>query len=173
MSEVSYLVKPEVYDTLYRDEQFTKYECLLRRVKDVRGSVADVGCGTALFYEYLLFKGLAPTRYVCLDPSEEMLEVAASKLSKRANTILVVSYAEEMPLRDLLFDLTVSISTWGAISDKASALEEMLRVTKPGGTVIVTGHPRTYSVKPSDLNPKFKYHAECIDEFYIASNDPS
>ncbi|MEM4827645.1 MAG: hypothetical protein QXK07_06365, partial [Desulfurococcaceae archaeon] len=67
------LVKPSVYDELYKDEQFEKYNCLVQLVGEPRGDLLDAGCGTGLLYSYIRIMGYRIDRYICLDPDEEML----------------------------------------------------------------------------------------------------
>jgi len=165
---VKSLITPEAYDELYREEQYAKYKCLLEVLGALKGSLLDAGCGTGLLYEYFEARGfLERLIYVCMDPLHEMLVRAKSRVNSPL-VLLVESYAEKIPLRDSVFDYVVSISTWGAISDKAGALRELKRVAKQGGLVVVTGYPGTFTVKPSELDHTFTEFMECIDHFYVS-----
>jgi len=167
---VEYLVTPEVYDSLYLEEQYTKYKCLLDVVKELRGLVLDAGCGTGLLYEFLKSRELASQlKYVCVDPSREMLTRAKSRVDSPL-VLLLEGYAEELPFRSSVFDYVFSISTWGAISEKLKALRELKRITKRGGLLVISGHPRTFTIRPPDLDSEFTELLECIDYFYIAVN---
>lgn len=163
------LVKPEIYDSLYRNEQFIKYRCLFELGVEFRGLVLDAGCGTALLYEYVVSSyGETNAKYVCLDPDPGMLKIAGTKV-KSPLIILVEGYAEELPLRSGAFDLVVSISTWGVLSKTPGVLKELKNALRTGGIVIVTGHPKTYYVKPHNVDESFSYAGQCIDDFYMAT----
>lgn len=165
-----HLVKPEIYDSLYKDEQFIKYKCLFELGVEFKGAVLDAGCGTALLYEYVISsRGEVRAKYVCLDPDPEMLKIASTKM-KSPLTILIEGYAEELPLRSGVFDLVVSISTWGVLSKTPGVLKELKEALRTGGAIIITGHPKTYSVKPHDLDRSFFYVGQCVDDFYTATN---
>lgn len=164
---VEYLIKPEVYNELYREEQYVKYKCLLKLTGIIKGLILDAGCGTGLLYEYLEKSGIKGFKYVCMDPSHEMLLIAKSKVNSPL-ALLLESYAEDIPIRSSTFNYVFSVSTWGVISDKAKALRELKRVTMPQGLLVITGYPNTFTIKPPDLDPVFKETIQCIDYFYTA-----
>lgn len=162
---MEYLVKPEVYNELYREEQYVKYKCLLELAGVVRGLVLDAGCGTGLLYEYLEKTGVKGFRYICMDPSHDMLLIAKSRVNSPL-TLLLESCAEDIPTRNFTFNYVFSVSTWGVIGDKAKALRELKRVTGSQGLLVITGYPNTFTVKPPDLDPSFIEIMQCIDYFY-------
>lgn len=163
------LIKPEVYDSLYREEQFLKYKCLLELGVKFEGTVLDAGCGTALLYEYLVLNyGRLKARYVCLDPDPGMLKIASAKLNSPL-AITVEAYAEELPVRQGAIDLVVSVSTWGVLEKAPQALVELRKSIREGGLLVLTGHPRTYTRKPEDMDSSLRYVKSCIDDFYVAT----
>ena len=97
----------------------------------------DVGCGTGALAAKLAARGYEATG---LDPSEGMLGV----LRERAPEVKAVqASATDMPFDDGEFDLSVSVATMHHIADPNSvrlALAEIVRVVRPGGTVIVWDH---------------------------------
>lgn len=162
------LVKPEVYDKLYQDEQVTKYQFLINAGIRFHGDILDVGCGTGLFFEYITkIRNVLRGKYVCLDPNPGMLYVALNRL-KSHFSIIIEGYGEELPFRRDSFDIVVSISTWGALEKSKEVLEGFKEVLKGGGLVIISGHPRTFNILPSDLDHSFYYLGRCIDDFFIA-----
>ncbi|MEM0002058.1 MAG: class I SAM-dependent methyltransferase [Desulfurococcaceae archaeon] len=161
------LVKPEVYDKLHGEEQYVKYNCIVNHGVVFKGTIIDIGCGTGLLYEFIekqqrAFKG----RYICIDPDEKMLKIARKKLNTPL-AILVKSRAEELPIRSDSGDVVVSISTWGLLEKTLSLLREFKHVARKTGAVVITGHPRTYDVSPSDLDSDFKFIDSCIDNIYM------
>lgn len=161
-----YLVTAEAYDELHREEQYAKYKCLAELTGESLGRLLDIGCGTGLFYEYAEARNLEFEVYVCLDPYEEYLVKAASKMRRDPRVILVQGYAEDLPFRSAYFTTVISVSTWGAIEGRESALLEAKRVLNNHGIAVFTGYPRTYSKPPTTYDPEFQYKVSCIDEFY-------
>lgn len=99
------------------------------------GLVLDVGCGPGLYTRRLassLTTGLA----VGLDFSPAMLARAVAD-----NTAPTIAYlradAHRIPLPDDTFDAVVCLAALYLMPDPALVLREMVRVTRPGGTVAV------------------------------------
>ncbi|MEM4487198.1 MAG: class I SAM-dependent methyltransferase [Desulfurococcaceae archaeon] len=163
------IIKPEVYDDLYREEQYAKYEQLLKIGISMEGTILDAGCGTGLLFEYLSSSRKTKfQRYVCLDPDPNMLHVASNRLDRHF-AILVEGYTEELPFRDKCFDVVISISTIGALSDIQKALYELRRVVQTNGPVVITGHPKTYSQQIHTIDRCFDFVGRFIDDFYVAN----
>jgi SAM-dependent methyltransferase len=101
------------------------------------GRVLDVGCGTGVLADRLAGSGY---EVVGLDPSEGMLDV----MRERAPQVEAVhGSGTEMPFEDGEFDLSLSVATMHHIADRdlvQSALQEMVRVVKPGGRILVWDH---------------------------------
>jgi len=101
------------------------------------GRVLDVGCGTGLLALRLSELGYD---VVGVDPSEGMLEV----LRRRAPGVEAVrASGANLPFDDAVFDMTLSVATMHHIAEPESVrstLREMVRVTRPGGHVLVWDH---------------------------------
>jgi ubiquinone/menaquinone biosynthesis C-methylase UbiE len=98
-------------------------------------SVLDVGCGTGNASLAAAARGAHVTG---VDPSPGLLEEAARRAVAAGlgpRTEFVVGRAEALPFVDARF--AVALSTFGVIfaDDPSLALSEMVRVTRPGGTV--------------------------------------
>ena len=96
------------------------------------GSVLDVGCGTGDFAQ--LFDP-ARTYYVGIDISESM--IAESRRLYPAHQFKVAD-GDSIDAADSSVDLVLSIGVLEYLPDPLSHLKELARVTKPGGTIIVT-----------------------------------
>ena len=101
------------------------------------GRLLDVGSGTGVLAGRLAALGY---EVVGLDPSEGMLAV----LRERAPQVeAVLASGSEMPFDDGTFDLSLSVATMHHIAEPAAvrrALEEMVRVVRKGGHVLVWDH---------------------------------
>ena len=102
-----------------------------------RGRCLDVGCGTGVFAARLSENGYEMT---AVDPSGGMLEV----MRKRAPRVKPVQASgEELPFPDASFQIVLTVATLHHIADLGAVrrtLGEMVRVTAPGGRVVVWDH---------------------------------
>jgi phosphatidylethanolamine/phosphatidyl-N-methylethanolamine N-methyltransferase len=103
------------------------------------GTVLDVGVGTGL--ELPMFeKG---TRLIGVDLSEPMLRRAASRVhrEKIANVDgLAVMDAMRLAFPDACFDAAVAPYVLTVVPDPAATLDELMRVVKPGGEIVLVNH---------------------------------
>ena len=100
--------------------------------------VLEVGCGPGSFAETL--RGIELT---CLDPSAEMLKVCKRRVDPIRNSRgeepaeYVEAIAEKIPLPDSSFDRVVCLFSFRDFKDKKKGLDEIMRVLKPGGVLII------------------------------------
>lgn len=112
----------------------TERELILRYVMPVRGEkILDAGCGTGVFTTDFLTAGAVITG---LDISGQMLLNAVSKTAGFPFSAVQADMTR-LPFKDSCFDKTVSITALEFIEDAQAAVNEMFRVTRPGGTVII------------------------------------
>jgi SAM-dependent methyltransferase len=132
----------EIYDSVFAPHIIEHY--LRRRARYVLDyaaipgqSVLDVGAGTGLLAERLSDLGLG---VVALDPFPQMLE----QLQQRRPAIeTVVAHGDDIPFPDATFDLTYSVAVMHHIAEPPRVrrtLSEMVRVTRPGGRILVWDH---------------------------------
>lgn len=99
-------------------------------------SVLDVGCGIGITASYLA--KTYECEVVALDISEIMIN-SAKETAQRENTeekvYFIVADAQHLPLKSRLFDTAICESVNSFIRDKERAINEYIRVTKPGGYV--------------------------------------
>lgn len=102
-----------------------------------RGSGLDVGCGTGVLAGRLAAAGYAMTG---VDPSAGMLDV----LRRRTGDVEAVEASgTALPFADGRFDLVLTVATLHHIADPGDVrrtLGEMVRVTRPGGRILVWDH---------------------------------
>lgn len=103
------------------------------------GTVLDVGVGTGL--ELPMFDH--DTRLVGVDLSEPMLRRAAVRVRReRLGNIdgLAVMDAMRLAFPDGCFDAAVAPYVLTVVPDPAATLDELLRVVKPGGEIVLVNH---------------------------------
>ena len=102
------------------------YTHLVANGLDSRRSVLDIGCGTGLASALLVENGY---RVTGVDPSEAMLAHAKRRYP---GAEWVVGTAEKLPFKDASFDAVISAQIMHRV-DRAAAMNEILRVLRPGG----------------------------------------
>lgn len=108
-------------------------DCLWRRraVRGLHGNVLDVACGTGDMVVELLKHGCTVTG---VDLSEEMMAIARQKAP--AATFMLAD-AEHLPFPDEAFDAVTCAFGVRNFVHLEQGLSEMLRVLKPGGTMVI------------------------------------
>lgn len=94
---------------------------------------ADVGCGNGAFTELLLAKP-APSSVAAIDPSDAQIATARKKISAK-QVELSIGDAMALPYDANRFDVAVMALVLFFVPDPRKGAAEMVRVTKPGGTV--------------------------------------
>ena len=124
------------YDTNYSDPMSVAENIVLAEIlgQHIKGTILDVGCGTGLLHE-LCGKKIGAKNITGIDISPEMINIARSKFPTAR---FLVGSLDKLPFADATFDTVVSL--FGPISyalDPQAAIQELLRVTRPGGTIFV------------------------------------
>ncbi len=102
------------------------------------GTALEVGAGSGL---NIPFYGCRIKKLYALDPSVELWKMGQKWVMKATFPIeSLATSAEAIPLGDTAIDTVVTTWTLCTIPDAAKALLEMMRVLKPGGTLIFIEH---------------------------------
>jgi ubiquinone/menaquinone biosynthesis C-methylase UbiE len=131
---------PEAYDRWFETPigaLVKKYEneLLLDLLQPRPGEmILDVGCGTGVFTLNILDCG---PRMIGLDISQPMLRRAEQK-AKGFPFQCVAGDMQALPFGDGCFDKVVSMTTLEFIAEGIEAVDDLFRVTKNGGVVVVT-----------------------------------
>lgn len=97
------------------------------------GRWVDVGCGNGAFTELLLERA-APVHVEGIDPSEAQVAYAGERLAGRPARF-EVGDATALPYADAGFDAAVMALVIFFVPDPVKGVAEMVRVTRPGGSV--------------------------------------
>lgn len=106
-------------------------------------SVLDLGCGSGRHLVYLAKNGL---KVYGFDIAESGMEIAQKwlKENKLSAEFKSGSIFEKLPYPDNFFDAIISTQTinHGMIEDIRKSIEEIERITKPGGLIFITVRKR-------------------------------
>lgn len=103
--------------------------------RHAQGDVLEVAVGTGRNLAYY-----RPEARICgLDVSSGMLDVARDR-AQSSRVSLVQGDAQRLPLRAACFDTVVCTLGLSSVPDDATALDEMNRVLRPGGRLVLLGH---------------------------------
>jgi ubiquinone/menaquinone biosynthesis C-methylase UbiE len=102
-----------------------------------RARVLDVGAGTGGIVPYLL-EAIGPEGSLwAIDFAEEMVRIGRMKFQKESRVVFELASVENLPYKDQFFDHVVCFGAFPHFGDKEEALEEMGRVLKTRGTLII------------------------------------
>ncbi len=121
--------------------------------------ILDVGCGTGYFVRMLAEIAGPPGAVVGVDAAPEMIAHASSRSRSAANVSFEVGSAGALSFPDSSFDVVVSSLTMHHVApaEQLAAVQEMRRVLRPGGTLLIaefqapTGHAWKLLLGPTGL----------------------
>jgi ubiquinone/menaquinone biosynthesis C-methylase UbiE len=122
-----------------RDYAFTAQKALVLEMFDKDGGkVLDIGCGPGVMAADLLKRGCTVWG---IDASEKMIALARAKMEKTGDSSRAhfsVGDIENLEFQDAEFDAVICMGVLEYLLSDLKAIQEMARVARPGGTVIVT-----------------------------------
>lgn len=123
-------------------------------------SVLDVGCGTGAL-AYVAFEYGAKS-VVCGDISYLMLEAVSTKEADSQTKLTNCQLdAAGLPFQTGSFDSVISGMTFGTLPDQELVIDEMIRVTKPGGLICIGAHGPEHYWEAIDATLR------CINKRYV------
>lgn len=137
-----YDVTAQIYDMRYAEEQAAKIEAALRHVEVKAGVVLDVGCGTGILFGYVADKARMT---VGVDVSIKTLLEAKERARNHSSVHLVCADADNMPLRDKVFDRAFAITLIQNMPRQTETLNEIRRVVKDNALIVVTGLKKVFT----------------------------
>ena len=133
--------RAEDYDREYNYKTPGGYALRVRRQKVVElldqplANVLDVGCGPGAMVEEMLKRGC---EFWGVDPSQKMLDICRGRFAQQDRAHFLCADAMGLPLADESFDAVLCMGVIDGLRNRRQAIREMLRVLRPGGTLIVT-----------------------------------
>lgn len=157
----------ESYSTDNESSLFNAYyerPAMIDLAGDVNGHrVLDAGCGSGPLSAALLGKGAVVTGF---DSSPAMVGLARQRLGENAD-LHVADLSRPLPFADSAFDDVVVSLVLHYLRDWTAPLDELRRVLKPGGRLILSvNHPIMY--KLTDLSGDYFAITEYSDEHTFA-----
>lgn len=99
--------------------------------------ILDVGAGTGGIIPYIL-EAIGPEGCIwAIDFAEKMVKIGRKKFRKESRVIFEVASVEDLPYKDRFFEQIVCFGAFPHFEDKGKALEEMNRVLKSQGALII------------------------------------
>jgi ubiquinone/menaquinone biosynthesis C-methylase UbiE len=120
--------------------------------------VLDVGCGTGTLAIEAQRRVGSAGRVVGIDPGAEQIARARAKVARRDLPIAFqVGVVEQLAFPDQMFDVVLSTLMMHhlSVSLKAQGLEEIARVLKPGGRLVIADFTR----KQERVGQAARFHA--------------
>lgn len=137
---------------------------LLRLSPD--GTVLDLGCGHGAAFPKLAARIGAAGRIVGLDASRALIAEAHRRYDGSASPIeLHAGDAHALPFHDSRFEAARADRVFLFLRDPQAAFDELVRVTKPGGRLVISESDRgTMTVDASDVGTTRALLDELTDE---------
>ncbi len=121
------------YETIGREDG--RYRLVLEEILNAEAPalhVCDVGCGKGCYLRNLLEDTAERTiKFSCADISEKVMRKIPAAVEKRQGSLLQIPYEDEM------FEIVYVAEALEHAICAENAVKELLRITKPGGKVIV------------------------------------
>ncbi len=135
---------------LYMLPEYRYFVWKIRRRGIRGGKVLDTGTGSGRLAIELARAGGTDFKITGLDISEDMLQRArenAKQAGVSGKIEFVPGNADSLPFPDGSFDMVISYASLHHWSHPDQVFQEALRVTKPGGAIIIRDNRRVYGNK--------------------------
>jgi ubiquinone/menaquinone biosynthesis C-methylase UbiE len=117
-------------------------------LKKAYGNVLELGSGTGV--NFPLYRSAESV--TAIEPSQDMIHQSLHKKEKSVVPIEIIqASAEKLPFRDHSFDTVIATLVFCTIPNVKKAIEEMKRVCKPEGRILLFEHVRMENPVLSNL----------------------
>jgi len=101
--------------------------------------VLEIGCGRGELVRLLTGQRLRPRHLVAADFAQSAVQFGRRRAGAQNGSVSwAVASIQHIPLADATFDLVISCETIEHVVDPIKALEEVHRVLRPGGRLVLT-----------------------------------
>lgn len=148
------------HDSLYGLMPYRKllWDCLEALDLKPGMKLLNLGCGTGAFERFVNEKGIKDVSIEALESSPSRLRIAQKKYKNGyANYRLIKNIGNDLPYQENIFDAAISINVIPFLSRPSYMLEELRRVVKPEGNIVIT--------KPKIFFKKLPIIFDHIDRF--------
>jgi malonyl-CoA O-methyltransferase len=134
-----------IYDRRYAEEQTAKIKAALESANVQKPSVIlDAGCGTGLLFNHFAKRAEV---LVGLDISRRILMQAKKRERQLSNAHLICADADNMPLKDDVFDYVFAVTLIQNTPEPFKTLNEIKRVAKTDAVVVITGLKKKFTLE--------------------------
>mgnify|MGYP002784661411 CR=1 FL=1 len=127
-------------------------------------TVIDVGCGNGRVGRFI---AASAARYVGVDLSESVYAFP-KHLPRPPSFALVRASGTDLPVVDRLADISLCWGVLHHMDDPTAAMRELLRVTRPGGEILIYVYPSYFDAR-KNLNGFWKFLPGATQRHYIES----
>lgn len=122
--------KEPFFEPIFR---YFRFRRTLAEIQAQGKIIIDIGCGPKIeFYKALLSSGTRIKEYIGIDP------LVSKDLKTKGVSIIKSSFNNRLPIKSNYADYVVAHAVLEHVIKPQKLIAEMIRVTKPGGKVIVT-----------------------------------
>ena len=132
----------EMYEERYGEEQKAKYRSALENVNVTDSVVLDAGCGSGLFFSHAAAQA---GMLVGVDISRKLLLKAKQQARPLRNVFVLQADADHLPFQDGSFVAVFAFTVLQNMPNSSETLNELKRVAKIGGRLVVTGLKKAFS----------------------------
>jgi SAM-dependent methyltransferase len=161
--------KARQFDDLYEDERllvrltrpglFRRRQLAVDTVRDYAAPrVLDVGCGSGRIGEFVLEAGAS--RYVGIDFSEPMIELAGSRLKRFGERVELITDDFMAAQIEGPFDVVLGLGLFDYLPDAGRFVNRMFELCAPGGS-LVGSFPAWSLVKGPIRKVRYEWIGDC------------
>ncbi len=131
---------PKWYDFFMSPLEKGRFKSIRKDLlQGANGSVLEIGSGTGINFPY--YQSVA--KVTAIEPSQHMIDRSSKRREMSAVPIQIIKEsAERLPFVDNTFDTVVATLALCTIPNPEAALQEMKRVCKPEGKILLFEHVR-------------------------------